>query len=262
MGDKYLFVSGSPCSGTTVLAHILNWSDSVFVGLERYGSRLLEHPETFTPELFTAQRLSRFEPGDCTYPDYASKPGYQRWHANPKDAGRADGMTYVGDKVPALPQYLEVFRRPAWVGRDVTLLVILRNVADVAACYQKRKLKQSVRWDHDYLQAIAAWSETVDCAHALASGALPNVRLGIVDYDRIFGRDLERLLDSAKAIYGFLGEAFGAKQVVGMGRVYQSFLERKGQRNQDDIRKQVQGRVCPETLACYRRLLETDLAPK
>jgi hypothetical protein len=47
-----------------------------------------------------------------------------------------------------------------------------------------------------------------------------------------------------------------------MGRVYQSFLERKGQRNQDDIRKQVQGRVCPETLARYRRLLETDLAPK
>lgn len=260
MSDRFLFVSGCPCSGTTVLAHILNWSDSVFVGLERYGSRIAHNPETFTPDLFTAQRLSRFVHGDCTYPDYASKPGYHRAHANAKDASRVARSTLVGDKVPALSRYVDAFHSAAWEGRDITLLVILRNVVEVAACYRKRKLRPSIAWDNDHPQAIAAWSDTTNRAYTLAIDPLPNVHLGIVDYDWMFGEDLQRLVDYARAIYAFVGEEFGPKQVEGMGRVYQSFLDRKEQRHdQEDLRDQVLARVSPETLARYGQLLERGL---
>lgn len=260
MSQKFLFVSGCPRSGTTVLAHILNWSDAIFVGQERYTLLLNNNTMAFTPELFAARRLCHFQNGDCLYPSFGAMNEYFAWYANSKNFAGLDRMTWIGDKIPNLYAFFEVFNAPAWTGADVTVLHIVRNVLDVAASYHSRKQNPSDGWDEDYLRAIPAWSNSVLCAHALVGRSLPNVRMGIVDYDSIFGGDLQRLLESAQLIYEFVGEQFGPKQVEGMQRIYMSCEHLKTRRqHHDEIRDDVSARVPGDLLAKHRELAEQSI---
>lgn len=263
MKRKFVFVSGCPRSGTTVLAHILNWGDSIFVGQERFAVLLNREPAVFLPELFDMPRLARFEAGDCLYPSYGAMDEYFAWYAASKPFGELARMTRIGDKIPNLYAFFDVFSLPAWADCDVTVLHIVRNVFDVAASYQSRKLNPADGWDADYLKAIPAWSNSVACAHALAGRDMPNVRLGIVDYDSIFDGDQPALMDSVRRIYGFIGAEFGPGQAQGMERIYRSCQQlRKNRKTYEDIREDVRARVPGKVLDMHRSLAERSITAR
>jgi hypothetical protein len=255
MNRKYLFVSGCPRSGTTVLAHILNWSNDVFVGQERYGELLNKRPVSFTPGLFEAERLRRFEAGECGYASYEANGEYNAWYANNKLGVDFAAMKHVGDKIPELYKRFEVFSSPAWAGRDVTLLHIVRNVFDVAGSYQTRKLDTADGWQKDYLLAIADWSASVRRAHEQMSNPQPNVRLGIVDYDSLFAGGADELVEASRKIFGFAGIAFGEAEKAGVLTIQRAAETRKKMRqNHDAIRADVLSRVDPEVARMHEAL--------
>jgi hypothetical protein len=238
-----------------VLAHILNWGDSTFVGQERFSVLLNKRTDAFVPGLFDMPRLARFEAGDCLYPSYGAKDEYFAWYAATKAFDRLDGMARIGDKIPNLYAYFDAFKAPAWEGCDVTVLHIVRNALDVAASFQSRKENPADGWDADYLAAIPAWSNSVICAHALIDRPDSNVRMGIVDYDAIFEGDLPALLEAVHRIYGFIGEDFGPRQEEGMQRIYRSCQQlKKNRQPQDKIRDDVRERIPSRILDMHRAL--------
>jgi hypothetical protein len=244
MSKKYLFVSGCPRSGTTVLAQMLNWADEAFVGLERYQGLIANSPERFVPALFEQERLASFERGDCGYLSYAAKPEYNDWFANPKDFGMIGDLATVGDKITGLYRYFDVFRGPEWQDHDVTVLHIVRNVVDVASSYQSRKNNEKDGWQQDYLAAIADWVESVDKVSALSKAPIPGVKLAIVDYDSMFASTQADLSAAARALFGFLDLRFGPKQLNGMSKVFINGEQRRSKRTaHENIRSDVEERV-------------------
>lgn len=267
MTRKYVFVSGCPRSGTTVLAHILNWGDSVFIGQERFAVLLNKYPDTFVPGLFNLPRLASFEPGDCLYPSYGNMDEYFAWYAAAKDFGELGRMALVGDKIPNLYAFFDVFKAPAWAGCDITVLHIVRNVIDVAASFQARKDNPADGWDADYLAAIPAWANSVQCADALVDRADSNVRMGIVDYDAIFEGEFPALIDSVRGIYGFIGADFGPRQREGMQRIHRSCQQLKKKRSvpdrlRDDVRARVDARILDMHRALSARSIAANAAAK
>jgi hypothetical protein len=239
MKPKFLFVSGCPRSGTTVLAHILNWSHEAFVGLERFASLLKRNPSMFSPQLFEKSRLLHFEPGDCGYSSYEAKADYSAWFVNPFNADRLDRLELVGDKITNLYSHFDQFSSLPWNSSEITILHIVRNVADVAASYQTRMLEPSDGWNMDYIQAIDDWSESVNRVHAFVSQPATNVRLCVVNYDSIFIGDFDRLINSAMQIYSFVGLEFGEKQVEGMRLILEAGAHYKKIRQSYDNIQQV-----------------------
>ena len=71
-------------------------------------------------------------------------------------------------------------------------------------------LEPSDGWNMDYMQAIDDWSESVNRVYAFVSRPATNVCLCIVNYDSIFGGDLNWFINSALQKYSFVGLQFGA----------------------------------------------------
>ena len=261
MNRKFLFVSGCPRSGTTVLTDILNWSDSIFVGQERFAGLLNRHREEFVPELFALPRLAQFRNGDCDYPSYGAKNEYFTWYVNQKNFSKLDEYTSIGDKITNLYRHFDAFSGPAWAKRDVTVLHIVRNVLDVAASYQTRKHNPKDRWNLDYVQAIADWTQSIVCAHKLSEEArVGGAKIGIVDYDLLFGETFQEFVASAKLVYGFLGEEFSTKQLGGMERIFLAFNERKRLRvSHDEILDDVRARISSDVSAMHHALSERSV---
>lgn len=136
MPQELIFVSGCARSSTTVMATILNWSDSVFVAQERYAPRVRHWPKTFKPDLYTLPRLLQFEAGECGYSSFESKGEYTSYYANPKDFAALDGYAYIGGKITHLFRRFDSFARPEWADTQVTLVHVIRNIAGVAASYR------------------------------------------------------------------------------------------------------------------------------
>lgn len=255
MPKKYLFVSGCPRSGTTVLTSILNWSDQAFVGQERYAGLMNRKPAQFLPIIFNYPRLLQFERGDCGYSSFEEKNEYNAWFANPKNFAKLDRMEYIGDKITNLYCFTNVFSTPPWAIRNVTILHIIRNIQDVAASYQTRKQDAKDAWSKDYLQAVADWTESVERIHDFAGKVPSHIRLGIINYDAIFSGDIDTLMHSARKIYDFVGLTFGAKQEQGITKIFSAGEQRKEARQKhDDIRRDVESRIAGDVFTKYAEL--------
>lgn len=213
---SYLFVSGCPRSGTTVMATLLNWSDSVFVAQERFAPLTRFHPEAFKPSLYTASRMLDFRPGECGYGAFQDKKEYASRWANPKDFMALDSYPMIGDKITHLFRRFEMFGDAHWRGLDVAVVHMIRNVFDVAASYQTRKEDAHDAWDWDGDDAVADWTESVERVHAFHQSADRTAELILVDYDWWFGGDGMRLLDSSRHLFQSLGLAFDDRQNGGI----------------------------------------------
>lgn len=214
---SYLFVSGCPRSGTTVMATLLNWSDRVFVAQERFAPLTRFHPEEFKPSLYTPSRMLDFRPGECGYDAFEDKAEYRSRFANPKKFDSLEDYQVIGDKITHLFRRFSMFGNADWRDLDVAVVHMVRNVQDVAASYQTRKNDAGDAWDWDGDDAVRDWTESVECAYAFDASPERTAKFHVVDYDWLFTGSRARLVDGAANLFEALGLPFASKQAEGVG---------------------------------------------
>lgn len=143
---KYLFVCGTPRSGTTAMWRLLTSDNRICLGVERYGNLFFEKP--LTKNLFTKDRFLTYEKGDTFYNDLSSFNNYyDRIEKN------FNGYEVVGDKIPLLYKYIE--RTLASIP-EAKIVIMIRNIFDIAASYEARAAnKNDDSWSRDKRTASA-----------------------------------------------------------------------------------------------------------
>lgn len=97
----------------------------------------------------------------------------------------------------------------------------------------------------------------MNSAHRLHTKPLPNVRFGVVDYDSLFGGDLEQMVATVRRVYAFIGLDFGQKQLDGMQQVFRAGEEFASKRQSHaDILEDVRALVAEDTMRKQRQLAD------
>ena len=191
---RQIFVCGTPRSGTTALARLLNTNPRIVVGIERYGKRLLRVREGDQRGLFTRDRFFTYKAGDADV-------DFNVAHKDLAEISKRklDNAAFVGDKVPRL------YRRLRFIDgafANCVVVYIVRNPMHVAASWQTRAEKANDRWPtrNGFREATIEWNESIELA--MQSRRTFGNRLILLSYDRVFGsrrfavwREMMRRLD-------------------------------------------------------------------
>jgi len=173
-GKRLLFVCGTPRSGTSALAQLLNTSPNVVLGIERYRALLValcRSPPHSAGDpiraLFSKDRLL----GAMRPEDTKPFPLAQKGDAEAK----WNHATYVGDKVPFLYRHIESLARAC---PDARFVHIVRDPYQVAASWQRKADDPDDAWPktNDAAAAVIRWNEgsPAHCAPAFsATGSRP-----------------------------------------------------------------------------------------
>lgn len=171
---RKLFICGCARSGTSALAAALNGRSEIVLGLERYISYLAAHG-ALSPDLFERDRFFDVRSGDTFYDDLGF---FEKHYAHARDKFAA--AKYVGDKIPALTDYL-----PKIINDfpDARVICIVRNLIDVCASFENRA-RTGRYWpkSRDADAAIGQWNRAL--GHVAAQAHLPNVL--VVIYEDLF----------------------------------------------------------------------------
>lgn len=182
---RLLFVCGTPRSGTSPLAELLNTSPHVVLGVERFLRLLLlyvrDDPDVLRDRvraLFDRDRLL----GDQLPDDSKPFPPAERESAMAK----WDHATYVGDKWPQLYKYIGTL---ASACPEARFVYVFRNPYSVAASWQRRADNdKDTGWpaENGYRAAVVAWNQSL----GLALDALDALdgRMVAVRYEKLFSR--------------------------------------------------------------------------
>ena len=170
---QYLFMCGTPRSGTTYLANLIGAHPSIVLGVERFKFHYSR--QTLVPELFEKERFFDLRGSDTSLRLQVALP----------DSGRMqekfDGARYVGDKYPNLIKQLGLVlsRFPG-----ATILFVLRDPLSVGLSWGARARNPKDHWPatNDCIAGIRFWMEAVRAAAAArAAGA----RIIAMDYERL-----------------------------------------------------------------------------
>ena len=117
----------------------------------------------------------KVEPGDTFYENLdLSSESYRDLEP------RLSQARYVGDKIPglysALPQLFEAF------GPDTRVVMIFRNIFDVAASWEARRQNPDDNWKRDVAEAVVQWNAAL---RAYASSAYKNQIIPVL-YEDIY----------------------------------------------------------------------------
>ena len=177
--QRQIFVCGPPRSGTTALARLLNTSESLVVGIERYRKRLMQLRGTDNGSLFGKERFFRFDTGDTDVDFNAAHPELTQ-----RSKRKFDTAMYIGDKVPRL------YRRLDYIDAafpHCVVVYIIRDPIHVASSWQRRADSEHDRWPqrNGYQQAIIEWNQSV--RFAMEARQRFGNRIILLSYERIFG---------------------------------------------------------------------------
>ena len=186
----YLFVCGCPRSGTTALWELLKEHEQIALGLERYVL-FMENGTSLSPELFEPSRFYDLRHDDTFLADLRAQP----------TAAALQSARWVGDKIPNLYRDFGGLERN-FAGREVRVIVIVRNIIDVAASYQRRAADAGdVTWSKqlDYRRAVLDWGNSLRAT--LNFIAMPGRRTSVMvaSYEDLFYRE-----GSAEPIFQYL----------------------------------------------------------
>jgi hypothetical protein len=168
---------------------LLTAHPQVVMGAERYLRRF-ESPAFLDPSLFVKDRFFRIESGDTVYSDVDVAPSrYAEMRA------RYEQAAYRGDKIPMLFQKLPELDRA--FGADLRVVMIVRNVWDVAESWQRRVDDPTDdNWATEGVEvAVQTWNEAINAAQE-GPGILGD-RFLVVSCEALFeqGLGLDELLD-------------------------------------------------------------------
>jgi hypothetical protein len=172
----FIFICGCPRSGTTALWRLLSADDRCVIGVERYGNRFFSD-EFIEPAHFRKERFLSLENGDTFY---SNLNDFNSYYTNLDR--KFDEAIYRGDKIPKLYEYFERVKNNF---HGAKIIMIFRNIFDVAASYKLRKEDPLDNWDAGVAESIRDWNKSLE------SGLSYREQLNIkfVDYEKIFSRD-------------------------------------------------------------------------
>ena len=255
MRRRFLFVSGCPRSGTTMVTTLLNWNDEAFIAQERYAPLIRREPEALDPSLFEPARLLDFRPRECGYARFSDKPVYWDRVANPKDFAALGDYPVIGDKITHLFRRFGQFSDPEWAGEDITIVHMVRNLRDVVASYLARKHNQDDRWDWGTDEAIQDWTDSMEHAYAFHEDPGRRAALVVVDYDAMFDGDDRHFAGVAERLFEAVGFEFGERQRAAAARLFRQRGEIPKRPALDaDTRERLDRSVGSDTLAKYEAL--------
>jgi hypothetical protein len=182
--DRFLFVSGTPRSGTSALGRLLKSHADVTVYNELYSDRHGYLPAMFVPEnIRELHRRGRL-------------PMLDRFN-NLDVLHRTPTTRWVGDKRPNFMRSaaltLAHFR-----DRDVVVVHVVRDIRAIAESYRRRAEKGNWPASRDHTVAVAEANMNNRAVLSVAGALAPRHRLVVLDYDRFWvsPESLRRLLAS------------------------------------------------------------------
>lgn len=137
----YIFVSGSPRSGTTALGKLLNLHPDVAIFTELYSGLLGYHPTMFESSFISyARDRGNFSAFDA--------------EENGKYFSMLGRMRFIGDK---RPNFLFSINLTAnwFFEKKMTIVHVVRDPFDVAASYNERVRKGTWSENRDHLSAVS-----------------------------------------------------------------------------------------------------------
>ena len=176
----YLFVCGTPRSGTTAMARTLNYHPDIVLGVERFKLRYSdgEYDDAGYRGLFSKDRFFAFSAEDTNVSaDMAFARKYELSKA------KYDSAIYVGDKSPRLYERLRFLRRTFLACRVVFML---RDPFHVARSWQIRATDPNDQWQrcNDYHAAVDEWNASI--SHVARSTDMFRDDLIVVTYEALF----------------------------------------------------------------------------
>lgn len=183
---RYLFVCGCPRSGTTAMWRTMAGSVEVVLGVERYATRMHD----MDASMFEKDRFLTAQPGDTFYDDLETFSAYYRGARQ-----RFDFAKRIGDKSPRLYDHFDNLAKNF---PGATVLIMYRNIYDVAASYKRRAQdERDETWGRGQGvdAAINDWTRSIKAFLKYSENS--QLDLVPVCYEQLFsqGEGLEALFD-------------------------------------------------------------------
>jgi len=192
---KYLFITGCPRSGTSALSLLFGSHPQVAMGVERFHHFVI--PEfKMQRSLYEQKRFFDFRPGD-SHINLEKQPGIKRSYDKLKE--RYAQCKYFGDKVPYLYDHYKPLINEFNHNDELKLVVIVRNIFDVANSYQVRAENTQMKWQRDYQRAVQDWNRSMRYTLDLLEYFK---ELTIVEYEDIY--DSENI-DNVRTMFESVG---------------------------------------------------------
>lgn len=180
---RYLFICGTPRSGTTETCNLLNVHPDILIGIERY-KYIYNQPDRadeIGEGLFETGRFTDFRPTD-------SNIGLKHYRTVDDLARHSGAATVVGDKLPRIYAHYDKMTA-AFPG--ARFIYMLRDPVRVASSWQVRADKERDSWPsvNDSARAVDEWNKANELTLAFARSN-PG-RLVVVPYEELYSGNLQ-----------------------------------------------------------------------
>ena len=149
---KGLFVVGCPRSGTSILRMWLNQHERIALGLERYNLSI--ESKSLNRQDFEIEQFLDVKPNQTHYSNYENWP---EPHNNPSRAKLANA-TWLGDKYP---RGFKKYKFLSTIFPETRFITIFRDINEVVASWEKRRLQGTFPPNWDYKEAVRVWNESI-----------------------------------------------------------------------------------------------------
>lgn len=173
----YLFISGTPRSGTSAITELLSAHTNIALGMERY--KKLFNPNLVNRALFEEKKFFDYDPIETNVLLEGAK--YDKYYKNLKE--KYAQSTIRGDKYPFL--YKNYHTLDAIFGDEVTFIYIVREPYRVASSWNVRAKKPKDKWplENDYSVSVKHWNDAnMRTIKAMKKG----YNIIVVEYEKLY----------------------------------------------------------------------------
>lgn len=192
---RYLFISGAPRSGTSILTELISSHSRISIGMERYKflyKKGLVEKRLFKPEFFFSFK------DEQTNINSTSGKYTRYYHQLEKNY---DKSIIVGDKYPQLyKSWDSLFNN---FGNDVKFIFIIRKIEDVASSFNARAYNPNDKWpvQNNFKKAVEIWNESLEIAQ---SALLKGLDIHVVSYEQLFDLEFNLSNDCLLSMFEYL----------------------------------------------------------